>query len=96
MGPRLLEENCENPEFCLVYEEEEIIDEADQKAIYVEEEMGCVMVGDASYEFDRWFAAHDREVAEKAWDEGFMRANRLVNCRMCRGTTVPKINPYTV
>ena len=37
-----------------------------------------------------------REVAEKAWDEGFMRANRLVNCRMCRGTTVPKINPYTV
>ena len=36
------------------------------------------------------------EVAEKAWDEGFMRANRLVNCRMCRGTTVPKINPYTV
>ena len=55
-----------------------------------------VMVGDASYEFDRWFAAHDREVAEKAWDEGFMRANRLVNCRMCRGTTVPKINPYTV
>lgn len=55
-----------------------------------------VMVGDASYEFDRWLAAHDREVAEKAWDEGFMRANRLVNCRMCRGTTVPKINPYTV
>ena len=54
------------------------------------------MVGDASYEFDRWLAAHDREVAEKAWDEGFMRANRLVNCRMCRGTTVPKINPYTV
>ena len=46
--------------------------------------------------FDRWLAAHDREVAEKAWDEGFMRANRLVNCRMCRGTTVPKINPYTV
>ena len=37
-----------------------------------------------------------REVAEKAWDEWFMRANRLVNCRMCRGTTVPKINPYTV
>ena len=36
-------------------------------------------------EFDRWLAAHDREVAEKAWDEGFMRANRLVNCRMCRG-----------
>ena len=33
---RLLEENCENPEFCLVYEEEEIIDEADQKAIYDE------------------------------------------------------------
>ena len=54
------------------------------------------MVGDASYEFDRWLAAHDREVAEKAWGEGFMRANRLVNCRMCRGTTVPKINPYTV
>ena len=54
MGPRLLEENCENPEFCLVYEEEEIIDEADQKAIYVEEEMGCVMVWDASYQFDRW------------------------------------------
>ena len=26
----------ENPEFCLVYEEEEIIDEADQKAIYDE------------------------------------------------------------
>ena len=51
---------------------------------------------DASYQFDRWLAAHDREVAEKAWDEGFMRANRLVNCRMCRGTTVPKINPYTV
>ena len=51
---------------------------------------------DASYEFNRWLAAHDREVAEKAWDEGFMRANRLVNCRMCRGTTVPKINPYTV
>ena len=24
-------------------------------------------------EFDRWPAAHDREVAEKAWDEGFMR-----------------------
>ena len=47
-------------------------------------------------EFDRWLAAHDREVAEKAWDEGFMRANSLVNCRMCRGTTVPKINPYTV
>ena len=47
-------------------------------------------------EFDRWLAAHDREVAEKAWDEGFMRANRLVNCRVCRGTTVPKINPYTV
>ena len=23
-------------------------------------------------------------------------ANRVVNCRMCRGTTVPKINPYTV
>ena len=46
--------------------------------------------------FDRWLAAYDREVAEKAWDEGFMRANRLVNCRMCRGTTVPKINPYTV
>ena len=54
MGPRLLEENCENPEFCLVYEEEEIIDEADQKAIYVEEEKGCVMVWDASYQFDRW------------------------------------------
>ena len=47
-------------------------------------------------QFDRWLAAHDREIAEKAWDEGFMRANRLVNCRMCRGTTVPKINPYTV
>lgn len=46
--------------------------------------------------FDRWLAEHDREVAEKAWDEGFMRANMLVNCRMCRGTTVPKINPYTV
>ena len=50
----------------------------------------------AQNKFDRWLAAHDREVAEKAWDEGFMRANRLVNCRMCRGTTVPKINPYTV
>ena len=47
-------------------------------------------------EFDRWFAAHDREVAKKAWDEGFMRAIRLVNCRVCRGTTVPKINPYKV
>ena len=46
--------------------------------------------------FDRWLAEHNREVAEKAWDEGFMRANRLVSCRMCRGTTVPKINPYTV
>ena len=22
-------------------------------------------------EFDRWLEAHDREVAEKAWDEGF-------------------------
>ena len=33
---RLLEENCGNPEFCLVYEEKEIIDEADQKAIYDE------------------------------------------------------------
>ena len=46
--------------------------------------------------FDRWLAEHDREAAEKAWDERFMRANRLVNCRVCRGTTVPKINPYTV
>ena len=34
--------------------------------------------------FDRWLAAHDREVAEKAWDEGFMRANRLVNYRIRR------------
>ncbi|GAA3730313.1 hypothetical protein GCM10022239_03630 [Leifsonia bigeumensis] len=24
-------------------------------------------------EFDRWLAAHDREVAEKAWDEGYQR-----------------------
>ena len=62
----------------------------------VAEKNDGVMVGDASYEFDRWFAAHDREVAKKAWDEGFMRANRLVNYRMCWGTTVPKINPYTV
>ena len=53
-------------------------------------------IAEGAEEFDRWLAAHDREVAEKAWDEGFMRANRLVNCRMCRGTTVPKINPYTV
>ena len=54
------------------------------------------LVDESGAVFDRWFAAHDREVAKKAWDEGFMRANRLVNCRMCRGTTVPKINPYTV
>ena len=25
----------------------------------------------AADEFDRWIAAHDREVREKAWDEGF-------------------------
>ena len=54
------------------------------------------LVDESGAVFDRWLAAHDREVAEKAWDEGFMRANRLVNCRMCRGTTVPKISPYTV
>ena len=33
----------------------------------VAEKNDGVMVGDASYEFDRWFAAHDREVAKKAW-----------------------------
>ena len=59
----------------------------------VAEKNDGVMVGDAS---SSWFAAHDREVAKKAWDEGFMRAIRLVNCRVCRGTTVPKINPYKV
>ena len=55
-----------------------------------------ITIWQARGHFDRLLAAHDREVAEKAWDEGFMRANRLVIYRMCRGTTVPKINPYTV
>lgn len=38
---------------------------------------GCVEVSEAQIRmkrhgaaFDRWLAAHDREVAEKAWDEG--------------------------
>ena len=37
----------------------------------VAEKNDGVMVVDASCEFDRGLAAHDREVAEKAWDEGY-------------------------
>lgn len=37
--------------------------------------------------FDRWLAAHDREVAEKAWDEGYDTAIRDED----RGSS---INPY--
>ena len=37
-------------------------------------------------EFDRWLAEHDREVAEKAWDEGYDYATN--------GKWGPGENPY--
>ena len=37
-------------------------------------------------EFDRWLAEHDREVAEKAWDEGYDYATD--------GEWGPGENPY--
>lgn len=31
--------------------------------------------GEHAEEFDRWLAAHDAEVAAKAWEEGYHRGN---------------------
>jgi hypothetical protein len=41
-------------------------------------------------EFDRWLAAHDREVAAGAWDEGYAQGDRA----MRRDPVVYKVNPY--
>lgn len=45
-------------------------------------------------EFDRWLAAHDREVAARAWDEGYEagRENALAE----PGSGIPGSNPYRV
>lgn len=52
-------------------------------------------------EFDRWLEAHDREVAEKAWDEGQKSGMRYTD-RMRAAYEIgrpelpgpPSINPY--
>jgi len=46
-------------------------------------------------EFTRWLESHDREVAEKAWDEGFDAGERDVMEHEAQGFSNPCIaNPY--
>jgi hypothetical protein len=44
-------------------------------------------------EFDRWLAAHDRETARKAWDEGYDRAV-ATHCD-ADDCDISGANPYT-
>ena len=41
------------------------------KSMLNERELAQVTTERMLEAFDRWLAAHDREVAEKAWDEGY-------------------------
>lgn len=47
-------------------------------------------------QFDRWLAAHDAEVAAKAWDEGHLAHGRWIPtpgaCRISGGCAAT--NPY--
>lgn len=54
----------------------------DVRLIWIVSQTGCT----ARAEFDRWLAEHDREVAEKAWDEGYDYATN--------GKWGPGENPY--
>ena len=55
----------------------------DVRLIWIISRTGCK----ARAEFNRWLAEHDREVAEKAWDEGYDYAE---------GEDGPRFeNPYT-
>ena len=47
---------------------------------------GTIPTVEHAAEFDRWLAEHDREVAEKAWDEGYDYATN--------GKWGPGENPY--
>ena len=41
------------------------------RAVYNQDEFGNPAgLNDPCPEFDRWLAEHDRQVAEKAWDDG--------------------------
>lgn len=48
---------------------------------------------DVEAQFDRWLAAHDRAVAEKAWERGVDDAIRFTGEEL-RGLTPDIRNPY--
>ena len=66
----------------------------DVRFIWIVSQTGCT----ARAEFDAWLAEHDREVAEKAWDEG-----AVFGVRDQHGTVdtyirdaIERHNPYTL
>lgn len=44
--------------------------------------------------FERWLAAHDRAVAEKAWDEGFVECADMWSQQEGGTGPEPDSNPY--
>ena len=49
----------------------------------------------AEAEFDRWLVEHDRQVSEKAWDEGWREHYlELAHQRADRFHPITKANPY--
>ena len=55
----------------------------------------ALTAGDAEVAFDAWLAAHDREVAARAWDEGVECAFQSVIIRKGRSDTL-RLNPYRI
>ena len=67
----------------------------DVRLIWIVSQTGCT----ARAEFDRWLAAHDRETAARAWDEGFEEPREC--CGLCPLRSCPwdnggdgPTNPY--
>lgn len=60
---------------------------------------GTIPTVEHAAEFDRWLAAHDRETAARAWDEGFEEPREC--CGLCPLRSCPwdnggdgPTNPY--
>jgi hypothetical protein len=71
-------------------------DADDVRESYGDPARSFALNADKLAEFDRWLAAHDREVSEKAWEEGWWACEEAHDGSTVSANPKYHVNPYTL